>query len=87
MHTKKKKIVLFVPIQILQPPMLSVQNILTFPKRHNLESPKLKNFADDNFTVDDNGRKLFKQVENAVKKGEIAHYEQFLLFPQSFQKT
>ena len=26
-------------------------------------------------------------VENTVGKGEIARYEQFLLFPQSFQKT
>ena len=25
-------------------------------------------------------------VENIVLKGEIAHYEQFLLFPQYFQK-
>ena len=28
-----------------------------------------------------------KRVENTVGKGEIAHYEQFLLFPQCFQKT
>ena len=28
-----------------------------------------------------------KWVENAVGKGEIARYEQFLLFPQCFQKT
>ena len=28
-----------------------------------------------------------KQVENAVGKGEIARIEQFLLFPQCFQKT
>ena len=26
-------------------------------------------------------------VENTAGKGEIAHYEQFLLFPQRFQKT
>ena len=26
-------------------------------------------------------------VENNVEKGEIAHYEQFLLFPHCFQKT
>ena len=25
------------------------------------------------------------EVENIVGKGEIAHYEQFLLFPQCFQ--
>ena len=26
-------------------------------------------------------------MENTVGKGEIAHYEQFLLFPQCFQKV
>ena len=29
----------------------------------------------------------FKWVENTVRKGEIARYEQFLLFPQCFQKA
>ena len=33
-----------------------------------------------------NGRKLSKPVENTVGKGEIARYEQFLLFSQCFQK-
>ena len=47
----------------------------------------MKEFADDNFRVDENSRKLFKQVENTVGKGEIARYEQFLLFPQCFQKA
>ena len=44
-------------------------------------------FAEDNFKFDENGRKLSKRVENTVGKGEIAHYEQFLLFPQCFQKA
>ena len=48
---------------------------------------KLKEFADDNFKFDENGRKLSKWVENTVGKGEIARYEQFLLFPQCFQKA
>ena len=43
--------------------------------------------ADNNFKFDENGRKLSKQVENTVGKGEIARYEQFLLFPQCFQKA
>ena len=30
--------------------------------------------------------KTVERVENTVGKGGIAHYEQFLLFPQSFQK-
>ena len=33
------------------------------------------------------GRELSKWVENTLGKGEIAHYEQFLLFPQCFQKA
>ena len=56
-------------------------------RRHILDSSKLKEFADDNFKFDENGRKLSKQVENTVGKGEIARYEQFLLFPQCFQKA
>ena len=58
-----------------------------FPKQHILDSSKQKDFADDNFKFDENGRKFSKQVENTVGKGEIARYEQFLLFPQCFQKT
>ena len=34
-----------------------------------------------------NGGKFSERVENTVGKGEIARYEQFLLFPQCFQKT
>ena len=52
-----------------------------------LYSSKRKEFADDNFKFDENGIKLSKPVENTVEKGEIAHYEQFLLFPQCFQKA
>ena len=43
---------------------------------------KLKDVADDNCKFDENGRKFFKWVENTVRQGEIARYEQFLLFPQ-----
>ena len=32
------------------------------------------------------GIQLYDRVENIVEKGEIARYEQFLLFPQCFQK-
>ena len=44
-------------------------------------------FADDNFKFEENCRKLSKGVENTVGQGEIAHYKQFLLFPQCFQKA
>ena len=52
-----------------------------------LDASKLKGFADDNFRSYENGRKLPNWVENTVGKGEIARYEQFLLFPQCFQKA
>ena len=48
---------------------------------------KLKQSADDNFEFDVNGRKFSKLVENTMDKGEIARYEQFLLYPQCFQKA
>ena len=58
-----------------------------FPKRQILHSFKLKEFADNNFKFDENDGKFSKWIENTVGKGEIARYEQFLLFPQCFQKT
>ena len=74
--------------------------ILPLPGRQILDSSKLKQGADNNSKLDENGRKFLKMVENtvgkgeithceqnAVGKGEIAHYEQFLLLPQCFQKT
>ena len=60
--------------------------ISPFPKRQILDASKLKGLADDNFKFDENGRKLSKWEENTVGKGEIARYEQFLLFPQCVQK-
>ena len=56
-------------------------------KVRDLDSSKPKEFADNNFKSDENSRKFFERVENTVGKGEIARYEQFLLFPQCFQKT
>ena len=47
----------------------------------------MKDFADDGLKFQEIGRKYFKPVENTVGKGEIACYEQFLLFPQCFQKA
>ena len=40
-----------------------------------------------NIMFDENGTEFSKGVENTWGKGEIARYEQFLLFPQCFQKT
>ena len=52
-----------------------------------LDSSKMNEFAGNNFKLDVTGRRLSKRVENASGKGEIARYQQFLLFPQCFQKA
>ena len=78
MKTKVKKKELFYWSGCLQ-----IFHYLTHYQTTNF---RLKEFADDNFKFDENGRKLSKQVENTVGKGEIARYEQFLLSPQRFQK-
>ena len=57
-----------------------------FPNDKFLDSSSPKEFADNNLKFDENARKFFKLVETTVGKGEIARYEQFLLFPQCFQK-
>ena len=45
---------------------------LTLSERHILDCSKLKEYADNNFKFDENGRHLSKWVENIVEKGEIA---------------
>ena len=60
---------------------------LTHYQTTNFRLFQTKEFADDNFKFDENGRKLSKWAENTVGKGEIARYEQFLLFSQCFQKA
>ena len=62
-------------------------NSLPFRKWQILDSSKLNESAYDNFEFNENCRKFFVWVENTVGKGEIACYEQFLLFPRCFQKT
>ena len=43
-------------------------------RRQILDSSNLKEFADDSFKFDENGKELSKWVENTVGKGEIACY-------------
>ena len=57
------------------------------PKQQISDTSKQREFADDNFKLDENGRWFSKRVENTVGKGEIARDEQFLFFPQCFQMT
>ena len=63
----------------------------SLPNNKILDSSKLKDFVDDNFEFDRNGRNFSEWVENTVGKGEIAHYEQcfqktFTPFPAVFSK-
>ena len=62
-------------------------NDLTLSQTTNSRLFKTHEFEEDNFKFVENGRKFSKRIDNTVGKGEIAHYEQFLLFPQCFQKT
>ena len=57
------------------------------PNQQILNSSTSKEFADDNFKLDKNDRQFARRIENTVGKGEIARYEQFLLFPRCFQNT
>ena len=56
-----------------------------FPHDTILEQTNSKAFADDKLNVTELIISTFDRVENIVGKGEIARYEQFLLFPQRFQ--
>ena len=75
------------PKQVLVFMCLQYKSFNPLPDDKILDWSKLTQFADDNFKFDENSRKFSKWVENTVGKGEIAHYEQFLLFPQCFQKA
>ena len=67
---------------------VTAQGHLTLSQTTNFLLFQIQSFGSEyNFRFDENGRKFFKQVENTVGKGEIARYEQFLLFPQCFQKA
>ena len=51
-----------------------------------LDSSKLKEFADDNFKFDENGRKLSKQVENTVEKRRNCSLRAISPFPIVFSE-
>ena len=61
--------------------------LLTLSQMTNFRLFQTERVCRHNFKLNENGRKFFQWVENTVGKGEIAHYEQFLLFPQCFQKA
>ena len=60
---------------------------LTLSHTTNFRRVQTERVCRHNFKFDEKGIKFPKWIENTVGKGEIAHYEQFLLFPQCFQKA
>ena len=79
---------IFVPKNFFQYGRLTLDYII---KGSNVSNPKRQILDSTRQTTilksDENGRMFSKWVENTVGKGEIARHEQFLLFPQCFQKA
>ena len=85
-NLSKRNSMIWVTINLSSVNAFKLTNLNSFPN-NSLDSSKPKESADDNFSFDENGRKFSILVENIVGKREIAHDEQFLLFPLCFQKT
>ena len=56
----------------------------SLPNDNNLNSIKLKAFADEKINSAHMMSSVSDRIENVVRKGENAGYQHFLLFPQSF---
>ena len=61
----------------------TIVSLLTLYQTTNLDSSKLKEFADDSLKFDENGKKLSKRVENTVGKGEITKAQKLSILPTS----
>ena len=67
----------------------STDNLLFFnplPNDKILDLSKFKAFADDKVIVTQKSKFSLGRIENIVGKGKNAGYQNFLLFPQCFQK-
>ena len=58
-----------------------------FPNNKILNLSKFKAFPDNNLNLYQTLKFALGRVENIVGKGENAGYQDFLLFPQCFQKA
>ena len=61
--------------------LVTAKDVNPLPKTALWDRPKFKYAAEDNWNVA--GKDTYC-IENIVEKGEIAHFEQFHLFPQCF---
>ena len=66
--------------------LLGSEKSSPFPKRQILDASKLREFADDNFKFDENGRKFFKQIEKHCGKRRNCSLRAISLFPAAFSK-
>ena len=60
--------------------------LVNSPKRQILDSSKLKDFADDNFKFNKNGRRLSKSLENNVENRRNCLLRAISPFPTVFSK-
>ena len=73
-NTNKQSILLIFSFSYNVSEVVISRSVQPFPKRQILDAFKLKEFAYDNFKFIENGRKLFKQAVNTVKKGAISPF-------------
>ena len=74
-------------LQSLSVVLVKHRKYLTLFQTTNFRLFQNESLCSQQFQIWWNGRKFSKRVENTVGKGEIACYEQYLIFPQCFQNT
>ena len=77
----------FSPFPTLGSEALIAKVVNSLPNDKILDQSKLKGFADVKINVAQKLKFILWRVENIVGKGENAGYQNFLLFPQCFQKA
>ena len=63
-----------------------VEKVLSLSQTTNLIYSKLKEFTDNNFDFDENGRKLSKWIENTEEKSRFCSLQVISPFPTVFLK-
>ena len=85
MNKQKQTVSLSQP-KCFGPGLVRLTLVDTFPKRQILDSSKLKEFADNKFEFDENGKKIFKWVENTLRKRRNCSLRAISPFPTVFSK-
>ena len=57
-----------------------------FPKQHILDTPRLKEFADDNFIFHENSREFSKRIENTLEKQKLIVTSNFFFSHSVFKR-